>query len=137
MTRRPRTWVWAPAPVKPPEAEKRAVAEACSAFIATVLIPRFLPEIRPSPHGFNHPIRLRGAWHGSAYRFIQRWRTSGQHGLVEEFDTPFARLTYRGPDRFDLDWHRHTGQWWPLLQGLTLAECLAEIETNALVQPIG
>ncbi|MFC7539733.1 hypothetical protein ACFQU2_10085 [Siccirubricoccus deserti] len=54
MTRRPRVWMRMPekpAPVRPPEAEKQAITRACEAFIAVVLIPRFLPEIKPSPHG--------------------------------------------------------------------------------------
>jgi len=134
MGKRPRAWIWAPAPVKPPEAEKRAIAATCDAFIASVLVPRFLTEIRPSD--FNYPIALYGKWPGNAYRFIQRWRTSGKHGPVEEFEQPFTRITYLGPDRFDLFWFRHTGQWWPMRKGLTLAEALTEIETNGVLHPI-
>jgi hypothetical protein len=119
-------------PVRP---EKAAIAARCDAFIATVLVPRFLPEIRRHPE-FNTPIDLHGAWRGSAYRFLQTWQTSGRHGPVERFEVPFARLTYLGRDRFDLDWHRHTGQWWPLRRGLALEEALAEIEGNPILHPV-
>ena len=134
MTKRPRVWAYAPRPIKPPEAEKRAVAAACEAFIDIILIPRFLPRIRPTE--FNYPIALRGSWFGSAYRFSQRWRSDDPTALAEEFEVPFSRLVYRGPDRFDLHWFRHTGQWWPLSDGFSLAGALAEIEREPLLQPI-
>ena len=135
MAKRPqrRAWAWVPSPVKPSEAEKAAIAARCDAFIAEVLVPRFLPEVRPSE--FNTPIALHGSWRGTAYRFIQRWRTSGRHGPVEEFDVPFVRLVHMGRDRFDLHWFRHTGQWWPLRQGLTLDAALAEIEGDPVLHP--
>lgn len=34
--------------------------------------------------------------------------------LGEEFDAPFARLDWVSRDRFDIQWHRHTGAWFCL-----------------------
>jgi hypothetical protein len=31
--------------------------------------------------------------------------------MGEEFDAPFARLDWISRDRFDLQWHRHTAEW--------------------------
>ena len=47
-----------------------------------------------------------------------------------EFDARFARIDRMGPGRFDLYWMRHTGKWWRLHLGLTLAEALQIVETN-------
>jgi hypothetical protein len=46
------------------------------------------------------------------------------HNAGEEFDAAFARIDRTGPDRFDIYWMRHTGKWWRLHVGVTLAEAL-------------
>jgi len=56
---------------KPKPDEKSVITKACETFIAGVLKPRFLPEIRPSTK-FNYPIDIYGKWHGNKYRFITR-----------------------------------------------------------------
>jgi hypothetical protein len=35
--------------------------------------------------------------------------------LGEEFDAPFARLDWIRRDHFDIQWHRHTGEWFRLI----------------------
>src|ERR1039458_3062731 len=56
-------------------AEKLAITAECENLIASILMPRFLPEIRPTE--FNYPIAIYGKWHGNKYRFITRFH--GQH----------------------------------------------------------
>jgi hypothetical protein len=87
-------------------AEKSAVSAACRQLIDGFFKPRFLPAIRPTE--FNYPVDIRGKWHGTKYRFIQRYRSGFAENLGEEFDAPFARLDWIGRNRFDLQWHRHT-----------------------------
>jgi hypothetical protein len=52
-------------------AEKSAVTAACQHLIDDFLKPRFLPTIRPTQ--FNYPVDILGKWHGTKYRFIQRY----------------------------------------------------------------
>jgi hypothetical protein len=118
---------------KPPANEKAAITLACENFITHVLKPRFLPEIRPN--AFNYPIAIAGKWQGNKYRFIARYRSDDPDSQVPEFDAPFARLEYVTRDRFDLSWHRHTGQWFCLFQSLPLAEALGLIETESFFRP--
>ena len=54
-------------------AEKSAVTSACQNLIDGFLKPRFLPTIRPTQ--FNYPIDILGKWHGTKYRFMQRYRS--------------------------------------------------------------
>ena len=107
-------------PLKPSagfsEAERVRVTAACERFIDEFLKPRFLPSIRPTE--FNYPVDILGKWHGAKYRFIQRYRSGFPENLGEEFDAPFARLDWISPDRFDIQWHRHTGEWFRLHRGL-------------------
>src|ERR1700756_1240234 len=51
---------------KPRAGEKSVITAACEKFIAEVLMPRFLPKIRPTK--FNYPIAIYGKWHGNKYR---------------------------------------------------------------------
>lgn len=113
--------------------DKAAIAATCERFIAEVLAPRFPPEIRPTE--FNYPVAITGKWRGDKYSFIQRYRSGFADNAGEEFEAAFARLDHVGGDRFDLMWHRHTGQWWPFRAGVTLDEALRLMETEGLVQP--
>jgi hypothetical protein len=103
-------------------AEKSAVTAACQHLIDDFLKPRFLPTIRPTQ--FNYPVDILGKWHGTKYRFIQRYRSGFPENLGEEFDAPFARLDWISRNRFDLQWHRHTGEWFCLHRSLTFAEAI-------------
>ena len=118
--------------------EKAAIADRCERFIREELKPRFMPEIRPTE--FNYPIDIFGKWRASQYSFIQRYRSGFAHNLGEEFNAPFTRLDHRDDCfteiRFDVMWHRHTGQWWPICASLTLDEALERIRTDGLLQPL-
>jgi hypothetical protein len=46
-----------------------------------------------------------------------------------------ARLEYVSRDRFDLSYHRHTGEWYCLYQRITLNEALALIADGMHFQP--
>ncbi len=118
---------------KPPVAEKAAVSAACEAFIADVLRPRFLAEIRPTE--FNYPIAIYGKWHGNKYRFLTRYRSDDPRSDEPEFEAPFARLNYVSRDYFDLSWHRHTGEWVRMFERVSLAEALHLIEVEPYFQP--
>jgi IS66 C-terminal element len=65
-------------------AEKSAVTAACQNLIDDFLKPRFLPTIRPTQ--FDYPVDILGKWHGTKYRFIQRYRSGFPENLGEEFD---------------------------------------------------
>jgi len=115
------------------EVDKAAIGAACQALIDKVLKPRFLPEIRPTE--FNYPIDIRGRWHGSNYRFIQRYRSGFADNAGSEFDAPFTRLEYVARDRFHLSFFRHTGQWQPLYWNVSLSEALSLIESDGFLHP--
>jgi hypothetical protein len=135
MPRQERRWVWAKALTKE---EKAQIAAVCEQFIEDVLKPRFLPEIRPTK--FNYPVDIRGRWRGSKYTFITRYRSGFPDNSGEEFDSAFTRLDHveehRAETRFDLLWHRHTGQWRCLHALVSLDEALRLIETDKLLQPV-
>ena len=89
-----------PPPAKPSEAEKKAIVEACEAFIRDELKPRFLAEIRPTE--FNYCVDIFGEWRAGRYRFVQRYRSDAPNRIKDEFDAPFVRIDYMGPGKFDI-----------------------------------
>jgi len=117
--------------------EKAAIAATCERFIADTLKPRFLSVVRPTE--FNYPVDIFGKWRGSKYSFITRYRSGFPHNLGEEFDSAFTRLDHveehLEETRFDVMWHRHTGQWWRLHVGVTLEQALRLISSGSLLQP--
>jgi hypothetical protein len=117
--------------------EKAAVAIARERFIGATLKPRFLPEVRPTQ--FNYPVDIFGKWRGSKYSFTARYCSGFPHNVGEEFDSAFTRLDHVAESfvrtRFDVMWHRHTGQWWRLHSSVTLEEALRLIETEPHLQP--
>jgi hypothetical protein len=91
------------------------------------------------PHGGDlyvfRSVDILGKWHGTRYRFIQRYRSGFAESLGEEFDAPFARLDWISRDRFNLQWHRHTGEWFCLYRGLTRAEAIDTLKSDGLFHP--
>ena len=116
------------------DSEKAVITVACQRFIDEVLKPRFLPTINPTQ--FNFPIDILGKWHGNRYRFVQRYQSGQPETSGEEFDAPFTRLDWISRDRFDLQWHRHTGTWFCLHRGLSLVEVLKTIVADGLLHPL-
>lgn len=135
MSKQKRRWVRVKSLTKE---EKAAIATAGERFIAEVLKPRFLPEIRPT--AFNYPVDILGKWRGSKYSFITRYRSGFPDHPGEEFNAPFSRLDHveerLDETRFDVMWHRHNGQWWCLHPAVTLEEALRLIETEPMLQPV-
>ena len=118
-------------------AEKLAVAAECDRFIAEILRPRFLPEIRQRP--FNYPIDIFGKWRARKFSFIVRYCSGFPENAGEVFDSAFARLDHVeeciAESRFDVMWHRHTGQWWRLHSAVPLARALWLMETEPQLRP--
>jgi hypothetical protein len=118
---------------KPRSDEKIAITTACESLIADVLLPKYLPEVTPSE--FNYPIAIYGKWHGNNYRFITRYRSDQPNSFTPEFEAPFARLEYASRNRFNLSYHRHTGEWYCLFRWITLHEALALIADGMHFHP--
>lgn len=135
MPRQEKRWMR----VKPLTREdKDAIAAVCERFITDTLKPRFLPVIRPTE--FNYPVDIFGRWRGSKYSFITRYRSGFPDNPGEEFDAAFARFDhveeYLAGNRFDVMWHRHTGQWFRLYAAVSLDEALHLVSSEGLLQPL-
>ena len=47
-----------------------------------------------------------------------------------------ARLDWISPDRFDIQWHRHTGEWFRLHRGLTLVKAIETLGSDGILHPV-
>lgn len=117
--------------------EKAGIAAACQRLIDETLKPRFLPQVQPTE--FNYPVDIFGRWRGRRCSFITRYRSGFADNAGVEFDAAFTRLDHIEQcitqTRFDVMWHRHTGQWYCLHSSVTLDEALRLVASEQLLQP--
>ncbi len=139
-SRRPPRWVYDPAGAfrrsgKPvplniwQEVERRA-----QELITSTLKPRYL-QPPPKKADLNYLVDISSKWRGPYFYFCSKYCSPGPRALSPFFESRFARLQYAGDERFNLAYFRHTGQWWEIMQLLSLEECLAEIEAGGLFIP--
>ena len=94
-----------------------------------------LLELRAADPGpFNYPVEVFSEWRGKAFYLCARYRARSRR-LEDDFVVRSARLTMTGFGRFDLAYFRHTGRWFTVDRGLTVAECVREIENNEVFWP--
>jgi len=75
--------------------EKQAIITACEAFIRDVLLPRFLPQIRPTQ--WNYVIDIHGAWAG---RYVHAALPVGMDHNRGRSSTPLSRASTERPGSF-------------------------------------
>lgn len=139
MTRRlpPKTWVYSPPkPAKPkvPDDVKTAVQAKANVLIETRLKPAFI-EPPPAEPRFNYIVDLFTKWYRGYFYFCATYASPGPYAISPSFETKFARLEYLGPDRFNLSFMRHTGEWVELYQAIPLDECLTAIQEDGWFHP--
>ncbi len=128
-------WVYSPPkPAKPkvPETEKQLISEQCNQLIDSELKPQF---ITPPDHKWHYIVDIFGKWYRNYYYFCYTVKLTDPNRSSESFEEKFARLEYVSPDKFNLAYFRHTGQWWEIEKEITLEKCLAEIKINPLLHP--
>lgn len=136
--KQPRRWVFSPPkPPKPavPKAVKAEVEARAKEFIDTVLKPK---HVQPPPKDarFNYLADITCKWHGSYFYVVGVYACPGPNALSPTFEEKLARLLYLGPDRYNLAFQRHTGQWIDLYPGLTLGKCLEAIRDDPWFMPV-
>jgi hypothetical protein len=138
VKKRPKQWVWSPssrasAPIL--DAATRSQVEAkARELIDAVLKPR---HVKPPPEDarFNYLTDITLKWHGSTLFLVAVYACPGPNAVSPSFESRFARLKPADGGRFDVDFMRHTGQWVPLYQGLTLDQCLEAIRDDPWFTP--
>lgn len=136
--KRPKQWVWAPASQasRPTldSATKSQVEAKVRELIDAVLKPKHV--VPPPPEArFNYLSDITLKWHGATLFLVAVYTCPGPNALSPSFESRFARLKPGGGGRFDLDFMRHTGQWVPLHQGLTLDQALEAIRDDPWFTP--
>jgi len=131
-------WTWAPArkksKVKILDSIKTAVKLKADDLIENVLKPRFIkPPLKNSD--LNYLADIFSKWHGTYFYFCSTYNCPGPNAMSPFFNTNFARLEYIGPNKFNLAFIRHTGQWVEIEYGLSVDECLDNIENNSIFFP--
>ena len=113
---------------------KKQIDQWAEAWLRTKFTPG-LELRREDPGPFNWPITVFSEWRGKAFYLCARYRTPTGR-IDDEFVVRSARMTMTGFGRFELAFLRHTGRWFTVERGLTVTQCLREIEGNEIFWPI-
>jgi hypothetical protein len=130
---------WMKAPAKPtkskfPDELKLQVQKTADLFVESYLKPTFiLPP--PEDMQWNYIVDIYTKWHQRFFYFCAKYRCPAPSCISEFFEVKFTRLEYVGNRRFNISYMRHTGQWWEILEGLSLEECIEEIRQQELLHP--
>lgn len=129
---------WAPArrasKAKLPQTVKDRVKAQADALIESFLKPEHVKPV-PEDTTLNYIVDIYSRWHGHYFYFCSKYCVPGPNALVPSFEERFARLEHVGTDRYNLAYKRHTGQWWPVYEGLSLDKCLEIVKSDPLFQP--
>ncbi len=117
-----------------PSEAKRVVEAKAHDLIERHLKPNHVKS-PPSDARFNYIVDIETKWHGKYFYFSAKYHSPGPNAISPFFESKFARLEYRGKDRFTLSFARHTGEWVQLYTGLTIDECLSSIKDEPFFQP--
>ena len=137
MVHRRKTWVSAPPKVsKPtvPAALKAGVEAKARELVESVLKPR---HVKPplDDERFNYIVDIGTKWYRCYFYFFATYQRPGPTARAPSFEAKFARLEYRGANRFSLVFERHTGQWIELETDLSLEQCLDAIRNEPFFIP--
>ena len=116
------------------DSTKRAVEAKARDLIESYLRPN---NVKPPPPDaqFNYIVDVTTKWHGKYFYFSAKYHCPGPNAITPSFESKYARLEYRGKERFALSFVRHTGEWIELYPNLTIDECLSPIKDEPFFQP--
>ncbi|MDX2256469.1 MAG: hypothetical protein NW214_13225 [Pseudanabaenaceae cyanobacterium bins.39] len=129
-------WVYilpkAKKPQVPVDAKEQITAQ-CQQLIDSEFKPRYI-DLNPQD---NRLIitDIYGKWYRSFYYFCNKCYFNSPTLSTETIETKFTRLEYTAPDKFNLAYMRHTGQWWEIRTGISLKNALEEIKNNPILHP--
>lgn len=138
MTKKPtKMWVYSPPKPKAPTVSEHFKAEVkakADHWVETVLKPKHI-QPPPADPQFNYLIDLDTKWYRQYFYVQGKYCCPFPEAVSPDFEVKFARLEYVQLDRFNLSYMRHTGQWFEVFQGLSLQECMEEIQDNPIFIP--
>jgi hypothetical protein len=115
----------------PTEFEKKEVEKKFRSLIEEWKKTRLDP---PHPD-FNYKIDIYSKWYRNSFYLCSLYKSDSPNRLADTFEEKISRLEYKGRDKFDIAYMRHTGQWYVMLEEQSLDECLDLIKKEELLQP--
>lgn len=131
-------WTWGPSRLLKPKVPadlKAEVSDKADELVQQFLTPNFIKKPAKNPR-WNYIIDIHTKWHRSFFYFIATFRSPHPEAISPTFEAPFTRLEYVGDRRFNMAYMRHTDEWWEIRTELSLEECLEEIRTDGIFQPV-
>ena len=117
-----------------PDSTKMALVVRSIHLIEAVLKPKHIQPPKPDAK-FNYITDIGVKWYGNYFYFISTYACPGPNALSPTFESKFARMEYVGDGRFDLSFHRHTGEWIGIHEAVSEDESLKAIQDDPWFLP--
>ena len=131
--------VWMTNPAKSPkpsvpESIKVELTTKALHLIENILKPRHVLPPKPDAQ-FNYITDIHVKWYRNYFYFISTFACPGRNAVSPTFESKFARLESVGDGKFDLSFHRHTGEWIRVYEAVSEDECLQAIQDDPWFLP--
>ena len=129
-------WVYAGAPkesAKPTQEWKTKIQEEFAPIVEE--LKKEHVEEKPPHKDFNYIIDVKSKWYRNYFYLYSIYKCPGPNALSDTFESKFARLEYIAPDKFNLAFMRHTGQWQEVGFEVSLKECVEDIRSGGFFHP--
>ena len=112
---------------KPSEEEKNEISDKCQPIVEV-----FKKQYIKEDHGKsdNYCVDVYTGWYQNFIYFIEKYKSESPNRIKDEFEHKFVRLEYKGNDSFNFSFFRHTGQWWLVVEDVSLEECFKMMKEN-------
>lgn len=135
MPKKQKMWIYSPSKPKIADDVKIKVNQKTDEFIEAKLKPEYVKTAPGKDAQYNYIVDIYSKWHRSYFYFCAKYSCMHPNAIQPYFEIKFARMEFKGDDRFALSYMRHTEQWWEVYPELTLEQCLKVIEEDPLFQP--
>jgi hypothetical protein len=135
MSSRQKTWVYNPKTDKPnvPEVIKQKIETLANQLVKDQLKERYV-EKKPKKK-INYIVDVYTKWHKNCFYFCAKYCSQSEYAMAPFFEIKFARMEYKGKNKYNLAYMRHTGQWWELEREISLNKAVKLIENGGHYSP--
>lgn len=80
----------------------------------------------------NYIIDFYSKSYRSFFYLCAKFKAEYPNRILDEFENKFARLEFVEPNKYNLAYYRHTGQWWTVENDVMAEYCFKNIKDNPL-----
>ncbi len=80
----------------------------------------------------NYIVDFYSKFYRGFFYLCATYKAEYEERIHDEFENKFARLEFVEPNKYNLAYYRHTGQWWTVENDVMAEYCFKNIKDNPL-----